>query len=95
MNHFSFPVTLLFGLLFSLAAAQNTYYDFGFERQPSIFVIENGHALAMPWVGGLNSVRFSEIDLDMDGTLDLLGFEKHGNRLLPFLRVGNDFLYAP
>ena len=95
MNHFSFPVTLLFGLLFSLAAAQNTYYDFGFERQPSIFVIENGHALAMPWVGGLNSVRFSEIALDMDGTLDLLGFEKHGNRLLPFLRVGNDFLYAP
>ena len=40
-------------------------------------------------------MRFSEIDLDLDGTLDLLGFEKHGNRLMPFLRVGNGFVYAP
>ena len=95
MNRLSFPVTFLFGLLFSLAAAQNTYYDFGFERQSSVPVMENGLPLAMPWAGGLNSVRFSEIDLDLDGTLDLLGFEKHGNRLLPFLRVGNGFVYAP
>ena len=49
----------------------------------------------MPWVGGLNSVRFSEIDLDLDGNPDLLGFEKHGNRLLPFLRTDNGFLFAP
>ena len=40
-------------------------------------------------------MRFSEIDLDLDGTLDMLGFEKHGNRLMPFLRVGNGFFYAP
>ena len=95
MNCLSFPVTFLFGLLFSLAAAQNTYYDFGFERQSSVPVMENGLPLAMPWAGGLNSVRFSEIDLDLDGTLDMLGFEKHGNRLMPFLRVGNGFFYAP
>ena len=40
-------------------------------------------------------MRFSEIDLDLDGTLDLLGFEKHGNRLLPFLRTDNGYVYAP
>lgn len=95
MNRLSFPVTFLFGLLFSLAAAQNTFYDFGFERQSSVPVMENGLPLAMPWAGGLNSVRFSEIDLNLDGTLDLLGFEKHGNRLMPFLRVGNGYVYAP
>jgi len=51
--------------------------------------------LLFPWAGGLNSVHFSEIDLNVDGTPDLLGFEKHGNRLLPFLRVGNGYAYAP
>ena len=95
MSRRLFPLSLLFGLLFSFAAAQNNYYDFGFERQQFVPVIENGHALVLPWAGGLNSVRFSEIDLDLDGTPDLLGFEKHGNRLLPFLRTGNDFQYAP
>ena len=95
MSRHSFTLSLLFGLLISLAAAQNTFYDFGFERRSDVSVMENGRSLAMPWAGGLNSVRFSEIDLDLDGTLDLLGFEKHGNRLLPFLRVGNGFVYAP
>ena len=91
--------SLFFGLLLSLLAsslvAQEDYYDFGFERNASVSVTENGHALIFPWAGGLNSVRFSEIDLDLDGTLDLLGFEKHGNRLLPFLRTDNGYVYAP
>ena len=95
MNRQILFLTLFFCMLLSLAVAQNTYYDFGFERQQHVPVVENGHALALPWAGGLNSVRFSEIDLDLDGVPDLLGFEKHGNRLLPFLHVGNDYQYAP
>ena len=77
---------LLFALMLVSAPAQNTYYDFGFERDQTVPVVENGQTLLFPWAGGLNSVRFSEIDLDLDGVTDLLGFEKHGNRLLPFLR---------
>lgn len=77
------------------APAQNTFYDFGFERDQTVPVIENGQSLAFPWAGGLNSVRFSEIDLDLDGVTDLLGFEKHGNRVLPFLRQSAGFVYAP
>jgi len=86
---------LLFALMLVSAPAQNTYYDFGFERDQTVPVIENGQTLLFPWAGGLNSVRFSEIDLDLDGVIDLLGFEKHGNRLLPFLRQGSGFVYAP
>ena len=95
MNRLLFSLTLFFCLLLSYVEAQNTYYDFGFERQQDVPVVENGHFLALPWVGGLNSVRFSEIDLNLDGVLDLLGFEKHGNRLMPFLRVGHGYAYAP
>ncbi len=95
MSRLPLFLTLFFCTLFLLAEAQNTYYDFGFERQQSIPVVENGRTLSLTWAGGLNSVRFSEIDLNLDGVTDLLGFEKHGNRLLPFLRVGDDFQYAP
>ena len=86
---------VLFTLLLITASAQTSFFDFGFERNTNVSVVENGQPLLFPWAGGLNSVHFSEIDLNMDGTPDLLGFEKHGNRLLPFLRVGNGYAYAP
>lgn len=90
-----FPTILLLTLLLSTASAQVDYFDYGFERNADVPVVENGQTLALPWVGGLNSVRFSEIDLNLDGVTDLLGFEKHGNRILPFLRVGGGYQYAP
>ena len=95
MNRPSFFLLLLCCMFFGLAEAQNTYYDFGFERQQTVPLVENGHSLGLPWAGGLNAVRLSEIDLNLDGVPDLLGFEKHGNRLLPFLRTDNGFQYAP
>lgn len=90
-----FPAIFLLTLLLSTASAQVNHFDYGFERNADVSVVENGQALALPWVGGLNSVRFSEIDLNLDGVTDLLGFEKHGNRILPFLRVGDGYQYAP
>lgn len=90
-----FPVIFLLTLLLSTVSAQVAHFDYGFERNVDVSVVENGQTLALPWVGGLNSVRFSEIDLNLDGVTDLLGFEKHGNRILPFLRVGGGYQYAP
>ena len=90
-----FPWFLLLTLTLFNVSAQNTHYDFGFVRNQAVPVIENGHPLSYAWAGGLNSVHFAEIDLDLDGTLDLLGFEKHGNRLLPFLNNHYGFEYAP
>ena len=95
MNRPPLCLTLLFCLLFPIAEAQNSGYEFGFERRQSVPVVENAQPLPLAWAGGLNSVRFSEIDLNLDGVPDLLGFEKHGNRLLPFLRTPNGFQYAP
>lgn len=95
MRHLPASVGISLFLLVAVATAQVTYYDFGFERDASVPVMSDGQLLPHAWAGGLNSVHFSEIDLDMDGTPDLLGFEKHGNRLLPFLRTDNGYLYAP
>jgi hypothetical protein len=41
-----------------------------------------------PWTGGLNSCQFCSIDLNLDGTNDLLVFDRHGNRRLPFINRG-------
>ena len=95
MRHLPAFVGISLFLLVATATAQVTYYDFGFERDATVPVMVEGHSLSHAWAGGINSVHFSEIDLDMDGTPDLLGFEKHGNRLLPFLRTNNGYLYAP
>ncbi len=70
-------------------------YDLAFQRDYSIPVIQNGKTLEMPWVGGMNSVRFSEIDLDRDGVKDLFAFEKNGNRILPFVKTDSGYRYAP
>jgi hypothetical protein len=79
--------------------AQPAYYKLGFERNQEIEVKQNSTTLQYPWVGGINSVYFSQIDLNLDGVLDFIAFEKHGNRILPFLNMGTNatpkFVYAP
>lgn len=60
---------------------------------------EEDSCLSYPWAGGMNSCQFGEIDLDMDGVMDLLVFDRTGNRLMPFLNEGiadsASYLYAP
>lgn len=88
-------------LLFCSAAAfaQSTH-DFGFIRSQNIAVhSQNEQLFLFPWAGGINSVKGAEFDLNNDGVNDLLLFEKHGNRLLPFLNLGLEdnvaYVYAP
>ncbi len=53
-----------------------------FTRFDSIPVSEENGALQFPWAGGVNHAQFSNIDFDMDGTNDLLVFDKSGNKLI-------------
>lgn len=87
---------LLWALLIiaTTTSAQSSLDDYSFYRQSNIPVFQD-YQLPQPWVGGLNAIRFFEIDLDFDGVNDLLAFEKHGNRILPFLNHDNDFIFAP
>ncbi len=53
----------------------------------------------MPWVGGLNNPQFSAADLNDDGILDLVIFDRTGKRLMTFTNSGTnnaiDYNYAP
>ncbi|MEI6898637.1 MAG: VCBS repeat-containing protein [Bacteroidota bacterium] len=44
--------------------------------------------LRFPWAGGLNSCQYCEVDLNLDGLPDLIIFDRHGDRVLPFISDG-------
>jgi hypothetical protein len=72
---------------------------FGFNRDVSIPVYElNGQTpLPKAWVGGLNAPQFNECDLDGDGRLDIVVFDRSGDKILCFTRNadGQTFQFAP
>ncbi|MBO7647567.1 MAG: T9SS type A sorting domain-containing protein [Bacteroidales bacterium] len=94
-THRLFPLWCWLCLLPVFANAQSDLFDFGFTRNPHITVIHPSDTLLQPWTGGMNSIFFSPIDLDLDNYPDLVGFEKHGNRILPFLWQNGQYIHAP
>jgi hypothetical protein len=57
-----------------------------FTRSNNVVLItDNNDTLQYAFAGGLNNVQFMNIDCDLDGTNDLLLFDRIGNRILPFL----------
>ncbi len=69
-----------------------------FERF-NLKVVENGNDLSLAMVGGLNAPQYSAVDLNNNGTLDLLIFDRRGNVVLPFINNGTpnetDYTFAP
>lgn len=86
-----FVFAILFGYHSKSLQAQNK-----FEITDGIQVRMNGFDLEKPFTGGLNSPQFTEFDLNQDGVLDLIVFDRVDYKILPYLRTNkNSFLYAP
>ena len=79
-----------------------------FKRNDSVLVVMNNDTLLYPWVGGLNNPQFWAADLNNDGILDLVVFNRgvieydaffNGNKVLTFINHGTpnkvDYVYAP
>lgn len=87
---------LFFALLLSLSGKTQ-----GHDKIAAGIPVKNsaGTFYEFPWAGGMNSVQYGQIDLDMDGKKDLLVFDRTGNRIMPFLNAGGDgeinYKYAP
>jgi len=84
---------LLFLLLpFHYIWAQPTSLHVPFQRA-------NGTSYKHALAGGLNNPQFSTIDLDGDGTDDMVYFDRQGGVVVPFLNNGTsntvDYTYAP
>lgn len=86
--------------LFILAAnAQNysfQHYNLGTD---TVNVVEGNKSLKLPFAGGFDVPQFAECDLDLDGKLDLVVFDREGGRLTTFLNRGaantTNYEYAP
>ncbi len=73
--------TLFFILLASLGG-------FGQPGNPAKVSNGNNSLLKYPWSGGMDAIQFGELDIDMDGTKDLLAFDRRGNRKICFINNG-------
>ena len=52
-----------------------SFSQINFTRDTTVSVFENSTQLKQAWNGGVNSAQFSEIDLNLDGTNDLIIFD--------------------
>ena len=75
------------------------YSQQSFQQSQSIKVKKNGTDLINPWAGGANVPQLSSIDLNKDGILDLIVFDKNGDQINCFTNNGTpgqvDYHYTP
>jgi len=57
--------------------------------------VENGKELSFPWAGGLNAGQYYNVDLDRDGTMDVVVFDRATEQFQPFLSKDQQLVYAP
>ena len=84
---------LIFGLFLSSTPA---WAQFKFNKSGYIEFKVGGNIAENPFLGGLNSPQFQQMDLNEDGKLDLLVFDRTDNKLLTFIKISGDyFKYTP
>ncbi len=74
--------------------------DIGFQYSNSLkFLNAANDTIPYPFTGGYTAPQFNNIDLNGDGKLDLLVFDRMGFLVHPYLNIGNTgqikFQYAP
>jgi hypothetical protein len=87
-------------LLAILLISQYTAFSqFTYVLADSIKVSENGNLIKAALAGGFNSPQFNEIDLDGDGKMDLVVFDRAGDKVVTYLNTGSagviSYEYAP
>ena len=65
------------------------------KRDTSVDIFESNLRYQSPWTGGMNSVQFNEIDLNLDGIKDLITFDRSGNKVNPYIKKNNEYIFAP
>ena len=82
-------------LFITLIFTKLAFTQMTFNRDTSLIFQENGVQFTSALAGGINSGQFSNIDLNIDGIMDLVIFDKAGDKLIPFINNNGNFIYAP
>jgi hypothetical protein len=64
-------------------------------RDNTLVIEENNIIFNSALAGGINASQFSNLDLNLDGVMDILIFDKSGNRINPFVNQNGSYTYAP
>ena len=84
-------ITAFFTIILVLPASSQMILN----RDTSLNFKENGITFSSALSGGINSAQFSNIDLNIDGIMDIIIFDKSGNKLIPFINLNGNIIYAP
>ncbi len=71
-------------IIITLSFARISFAQYSFSRSYNIDVTDGANYLDRAWEGGLNYPIFSNIDFNNDDKMDLVAFDKSGERLLLF-----------
>ncbi|MEP7265540.1 MAG: T9SS type A sorting domain-containing protein [Bacteroidota bacterium] len=86
-------LSCIFLVLVVTLRAQTLFPDY------HVKTIEAGDTLQFPFSGGVNSPVWAELDLDGNGVMDLIAYEKTTGRILTFINNGTagqvDYHFAP
>ncbi|MEX1188585.1 MAG: T9SS type A sorting domain-containing protein [Bacteroidia bacterium] len=87
---------LIFLLWLPCIAVSQPNLSFGFRQENStpVLPLNDNNPFEQAWAGGLNAPQFNELDINSDGLLDLVIFERTGNRLLTFRKNPGAFSYT-
>ena len=95
MIKFAVDMKRLFTFIFFSILTNNLFAQISVNRDTSVNVYESNIKYKSPWVGGMNSIQFNEIDLNLDGVNDLITFDRSGNKLNTFIKKNNEYIFAP
>lgn len=84
MRTFTTAAITTLGIVLAAQLFAQTLNEYDFQPWTNPEVTENSVKLRNAWAGGLNNVQAGKIDFDGDGIQDLVLFDRHGDRLLPF-----------
>ena len=69
--------------------------QFEFSYRTDIPVSVNGTPKTRAWEGGLNAAQFQTLDLNDDGTLDLVIYNRISRDIETYLNINGDYLWSP
>lgn len=58
-------------------------------------VSQNGQLLLNPFAGGHTAPQFSEVDLNFDGVMDLVVFDRTGDIVNPYIFENDEYTFSP
>ena len=94
MTHLAKTCWLLITLIF-IWSKPSMGQELSFPADPIVVVNEQGESITNPFAGGLNAPQFNSLDLNGDGVLDLVLFDRSANKISTFIYENDKWNYAP